>query len=454
MQNLQKLTEEVRFRERFRGYDYDEVDAYVTEVAEAAAAALLQIEQLKVDDPDNTAGDNDIADTTDEIANDESDQQTTIAGDISQADDPPIDTSQINSSQINTDTKKVLEEAEKTQAEVAQIKETLISALMRAEKTALSVKSEAETDAAEALAGARRQADLIASDARTVATSRIEDATKQAAQIIANANTEAAKVVATAAEQAAKERSKELQAAIQRLANIETTEAEKKQEIETLNLRAQTLREQLQHLWSEFQGMATNLGFNAAANLVPEPEIVPAAAVAQPVVEQPPTPPVTHTEPVAPVEPQPEVTQPVTATEPIPQPDPTSRTRPITSTETQPVVATTHAAEPVRRRQELRTVETLQGEQLQQALESPPVNTTIPVRTIDQSLLSELFEDEEPTAPMFFGQRNNTRANDFVDQLRMTVREGARVPVGADAMSNFFDSDGADDGDPWSGLDK
>ena len=136
---LAKLVSEVRFRERIRGYHFQQVDAYVTAVGQAAAKAQEQFAELR--------------------------RRAEHAE------------SQLAALQRSDDT--------------ADLRENLVGALTLAQHAADKARREAREEAAETLEKALEQRDELLAEASAEAGSRLRDAEQQAARVRSKAETEA-----------------------------------------------------------------------------------------------------------------------------------------------------------------------------------------------------------------------------------------------------------------------
>ena len=196
MTALSDLATEVRFRERLRGYDYDEVDSYVRSVAEAAAQARDRIALLE--------------------------QQLTH---ISSRDDSGDDSDD----------------------GVDEARETLLRTLVLAQRTADTAIAEARDEAKTMTENASQQAAQTIAESEAAALAHIRAAEEAAAGIRADADESCRLIVAETKRTAAAEMASERE---RRIREIQALDATKNQMQAELGSIQSTLNEQRLHLHS------------------------------------------------------------------------------------------------------------------------------------------------------------------------------------------------------------
>ena len=198
MNALNDLPTEVKFRERMRGYDYEEVDAYVKAVSRVAAQAQDQMAELE--------------------------QRLTQS-----------------ESQAGTDDG------------VTEIRETLLRTLVLAQRTADSAVSEARSEAKSMTDSAQERATKTVSEAETAANERLRSAEERAARMLAEAEENGRLIIAEAKRTAAAELASERARAQEEIQALETTKRELETVVAEIQARLEDERNMLRGLSVSFQ---------------------------------------------------------------------------------------------------------------------------------------------------------------------------------------------------------
>ena len=198
MNALSDLTAEVKFRERMRGYDYEEVDGYVKTVSRAAAQAKDRIAELEH-----------------RLA-----QLETQAG----SDDG-----------------------------VTEIRETLLRTLVLAQRTADSAVSEARSEARSITDSAKERAAKTVSEAETAANERLRSAEERAARMLSESEESGQLILAEAKKTAAAELASERERAQGELRDLETSRSELQTVVAEIQTRLDHERDMLRSLAVSFQ---------------------------------------------------------------------------------------------------------------------------------------------------------------------------------------------------------
>ena len=198
MNALNDLPTKVKFRERMRGYDYEEVDAYVKAVSRVAVQAQDEMAELQ--------------------------RRLTQSG-----------------SQAGKD------------EGVTEIRETLLRTLVLAQRTADSAVSEARSEAKSMTDSAQQRATKTVSEAETAANERLRSAEERAARMLAEAEESGQLIVAEAKRTAAAELASERARAQEEIQALETTKDELETVAAEIRARLEDERNMLRGLSVSFQ---------------------------------------------------------------------------------------------------------------------------------------------------------------------------------------------------------
>lgn len=198
MNALSDFASEVKFRERMRGYDYDEVDKYVEAVSRAAAGAKERIAELEH-----------------RVAQAESHTGNGDGG--------------------------------------AELRETLLRTLVLAQRTADAAVSEARSEARSITDSARERAAKTVSEAEEAANERLRSAEERADRMLAESEENGQLIVAEAKRTAAAELASERQRAQEELRILEATKSELEAAVAQIQARLDNERDTLRSLAASFQ---------------------------------------------------------------------------------------------------------------------------------------------------------------------------------------------------------
>ena len=198
MNALNDLTTEVRFRERMRGYDFEEVDSYVKAVSRAVATGRDQI----------------------------SDLQQRLA--------------QTESHSGNGDG-------------LNETREMLLRTLVLAQRTADTAVSEARTEARSITDSARERAAKTVAEAEAAANERLRSSEERAAQTLAEAEENCQLILSEAKRTAAAELAVERARKIEEIDALEATRADLEAATAAIQARLDNERWQLRSLATSFQ---------------------------------------------------------------------------------------------------------------------------------------------------------------------------------------------------------
>ena len=198
MNALSDLAAEVKFRERMRGYDYEEVDNYVKTVSRVAAQARDRIAELehRLDQYESQDG------------NDEG---------------------------------------------ATEIRETLLRTLVLAQRTADSAVSEARSEAQSITDSAKERAAKTVSEAETAANERLRSAEERAARMLSESEENGQVIIAEAKRTAATELASEREHAQEELRDLETTRSDLESIVAEIQARLDNERDMLRSLAVSFQ---------------------------------------------------------------------------------------------------------------------------------------------------------------------------------------------------------
>ena len=210
MSPLSDLTSEVRFRERLRGYDYDEVDDYVKAVNQAAAQALERISELQArvrQLETSRTGDDDAGDT----------------------------------------------------------RETLLRTLVLAQRTADTAVAEARSEAAAITDAARERSTKTVSEAEAAATSRLRSAEEEAARLLAEGEESCRLIIAETKRTAAAEMAIVRERALEELRGLQAAKAEVEAESARISARLKYERTKMHELMASFRTFVEEINSRPAA---------------------------------------------------------------------------------------------------------------------------------------------------------------------------------------------
>ncbi len=198
MNALSDLAAEVKFRERMRGYDYEEVDDYVKRVNRVAAQARDRIAELE----------RRLAQFESQDGNDEG---------------------------------------------ATEIRETLLRTLVLAQRTADSAVSEARSEAQSITDSAKERAAKTVSEAETAANERLRSAEERAARMLSESEENGQIIIAEAKRTAATELASEREQAQEELQDLETARSDLESIVAEIQARLDNERDMLRSLAVSFQ---------------------------------------------------------------------------------------------------------------------------------------------------------------------------------------------------------
>ena len=198
MNALSDLAAEVKFRERMRGYDYEEVDNYVKTVSRVAAQASDRIAELE-----HRLAQFESQDGSDDGA--------------------------------------------------TEIRETLLRTLVLAQRTADSAVSEARSEAQSITDSAKERAAKTVSEAETAANERLLSAEERAARMLSESEENGQVIIAEAKRTAATELASEREHAQEELRDLETTRSDLESIVAEIQARLDNERDMLRSLAVSFQ---------------------------------------------------------------------------------------------------------------------------------------------------------------------------------------------------------
>ena len=198
MNALSDLVAEVKFRERMRGYDYEEVDNYVKTVSRVAAQARDRIAELE-----HRLAQFESQDGSDEGA--------------------------------------------------TEIRETLLRTLVLAQRTADSAVSEARSEAQSITDSAKERAAKTVSEAEAAANERLRSAEERAARMLSESEENGQVIITEAKRTAATELASEREQAQEELRDLETTRGDLESVVAEIQARLDNERDTLRSLAASFQ---------------------------------------------------------------------------------------------------------------------------------------------------------------------------------------------------------
>ena len=204
MEALSALTSEVKFRERKRGYDYEEVDNFVQVVGRAAVQAQNRIADLE--------------------------RRLAQAG------------SSIGDDGAST-----------------EIRETLLRTLVLAQRTADSAVSEAKSEAGSIIESAQDRATKTVSEAETAANERLRSAEERAERVVAESEESGQLIIDEAKRTAAAELATERERARAELHELETSRNELQAVVTDIQTRLDSERASLRGLAESFHSFVEKL---------------------------------------------------------------------------------------------------------------------------------------------------------------------------------------------------
>ena len=220
MDDLKALLRETGFRERLRGYDCKEVDAYVSSVHHAVAQATAYLDEMR--------------------------ERVERAEAESSGSDVPGSDMPASGKQGGH---------EQSEAWQRRLERTLVLA----QRTADEVTAEAESKAAEIVSEARNKARETSADAQAAADSRMRMAKEQAELVIAEAQSEAAAVVGDAKNAAVKEAETARTNIVKQIRILTHTRDELRKEASALKSQRDAHTRQLGLLWRSLCSFAAEV---------------------------------------------------------------------------------------------------------------------------------------------------------------------------------------------------
>ena len=226
MNALSDLASEVKFRERMRGYDYEEVDSYVKTVSRAAAQAKERIAELE----------HRLAQLESQAGSDDG---------------------------------------------VTEIRETLLRTLVLAQRTADSAVSEARSEARSITDSAKERAAKTVSEAETAANERLRSAEERAARMLAESEESGQIIIAEAKRTAAAELASERERAQGEIRDLEASRSELETVVTEIQARLDNERDMLRSLAVSFQSFVEKFEpITGTTESVGEPEAEESALAA------------------------------------------------------------------------------------------------------------------------------------------------------------------------------
>jgi DivIVA domain-containing protein len=212
MDEFSTLLQEIRFSERFRGYDPDEVDAYVHTVAKAAAQMQGRLRELqeRVEAAESRVGSGGVGGETEE-----------------------------------TLTRTLLLAQRTADAAVAEAEAEAARMLTDAEERSGTVVTEAEERATVLLSAAQSQASALMADADAAASSRLRDAQDRSARMLAEAETDRRRILAEAEAEAASAALAQRDRALAEVTELDARRSVLQADIEALERHVSDQRSQL-----------------------------------------------------------------------------------------------------------------------------------------------------------------------------------------------------------------
>ena len=198
MNALNDLTTEVRFRERMRGYDFEEVDSYVKTVSRAAAQARDQMAEL---------------------------QQRLAQSESHGSDDEGV----------------------------RETREMLLRTLVLAQRTADAAVSEARAEARSISESAQERAARTVAEAESAASARLRSSEERATQILAEGEENCQLILAEAKRTAAAELATERARKLEEIRALEVTRVELEAAVVSIRARLEDERSKLRSLSVSFQ---------------------------------------------------------------------------------------------------------------------------------------------------------------------------------------------------------
>ena len=419
MSALNDLAREVRFRERMRGYDYDEVDKYVQAVNQAVVEATAQIDELN-------------------------------------------------------DRLRQLESDGSREDEMIDTRDTLLRTLVLAQRTADAAVAEAHSEAKAITDAAQERAARTVWEAETAANARMRSAEERAAEVMAEGEENCRLIIAetkrTAAIEIAAERERwhqELQGLVAEKADLEATSAR-------IRVRLEDERERLHNLMASFLAFVEEIDPGQATS---PPETPAAEAFGQeqpldpiPLLAEADPPAHSHGQEEAVVEAtEPQATEPQ-ATEPQatePQATEPQATEPQA---TEPQATEPQATEPQAPLSHSGDFDPVPEVPMVRWLDDPepPYDTGGQLPLGATTAVARPPQDDPASPPAMASQRDPTEAlvsavtqswpvvnaeapslfdadadedDEFIEQLRRVVSRDAPLPDSSVAMSAFFDHD-------------
>ena len=227
MDELKKLANEVRFRERFRGYDYDEVDAYVSSVSKAAAEMKERMDAM---------------------------HQRVLRAEAAAAE--------------SQSAARKPEDVARDDRRLREQHEQLARVLILAQRTADEVGERAEAEARSVVDAARGRAEAIAGEAEKSAASRLREAEEQAVLIVAEAESDAHRIIDDAKREASEEAVTARAGVLREARVLAGAKTDLAREVVVLESRLDDHRRQLRLLWRSLCSLVVEMGLDGGADAV------------------------------------------------------------------------------------------------------------------------------------------------------------------------------------------
>ena len=386
MNALSDLASEVKFRERRRGYDYEDVDSYVKSVGRAAAQAKDRIAELEH-----------------RLAQHESQAGNDDGG--------------------------------------TEIRETLLRTLVLAQRTADSAVSEARSEAKSITDSAKERAAKTVSEAETAANERLRSAEERAARMLAESEENGQLIIAEAKKTAAAELATERERAQVELRDLETSKSELETVAAEIQARLDNERDMLRSLAASFQSFVEKFepvaddastdgdgaeALEASEDIAEEEEAPPSAADAtqeDQALEADPEPGVEQALPVGAVDAATVPDLPMVEWEEDIDHEPHDSSEGIGTAVSEPVAADVVRLEPSASGNGSANGESDDSFRADEVPSTGPA--TMPFG-VDSPELFDMDAEED---------------DEFIEQLRQVVSSDAPLPDGDAAMAAFFDHD-------------
>lgn len=227
MRDLSKLTHEVRFHEKFRGYAYEEVDAYVSGVSAVAAKLQQHLSHLE--------------------------------GKVSEL--------QRRLNEAESQLEASAKTPQNSEPDDSVVSEKLAGVLILAQRVTDQLKSEAETEAQEMLASAYQEAEKIKNDADMAVGMQIQEAQTRGAGIVSEAEAQAELLVSQAKRHASEKADAMHVNALVKVRDLERVKTDLANEIKDLEAKLGNQIWQLNVLWKSLSVCAAELGLETVTEV-------------------------------------------------------------------------------------------------------------------------------------------------------------------------------------------